>query len=58
MIKSVIEQEDKYKPLSDQKISEYLKSEYNIVLSRRTVAKYREELSILSSSKRKEIKVN
>ncbi len=58
LIKSVVEQENKYKPLSDQEISEYLKTEYNIALSRRTVAKYREELSILSSSKRKEIKVD
>lgn len=44
--------EDKKKPLSDQKIVERLKKE-NIDISRRTVAKYREELGIPASSKRK-----
>lgn len=51
-IKSLIEAEDKRKPLSDQGICDILNNmEYNI--SRRTVAKYREELGIKSSSKRK-----
>ena len=48
----VIKEEDKRKPLSDQAISEILK-EKGMVISRRTVAKYREELGIKSSSKRK-----
>lgn len=49
----LIGQENKEKPLSDQKIVQILKSE-NIELSRRTVAKYREKLNIPSSSKRKQ----
>ncbi|MEG0942258.1 MAG: RNA polymerase factor sigma-54 [Angelakisella sp.] len=47
----LIAAEDKKKPLSDQKICEELKK-YNITLSRRAVAKYREELSIPNSSLR------
>lgn len=57
LMKEMIEKEDKYKPLSDQKIANYLKGEKSITLSRRTVAKYREEMMILSSSKRKEVDV-
>lgn len=53
-IKSYIDDENKNKPLSDQIISELLKQEF-IEISRRTVAKYREELGIKSSSKRKRI---
>ncbi|KAB7704208.1 RNA polymerase factor sigma-54 [Bacillus aerolatus] len=44
--------EDKKKPLSDQEISNRLKEE-GWQVSRRTVAKYRDQLSIPSSSKRK-----
>lgn len=51
-IEEIVASEDKSKPLSDQVISEMLiKEDMNI--SRRTVAKYREELNIKSSSKRK-----
>lgn len=53
-IKKIISQENPKKPLSDQKIAEMLKEE-NIDIARRTVAKYRESLGILSSSQRKEI---
>ena len=53
-IKEMIDAEDKKKPLSDQIICDELnKKKLNI--SRRTVAKYREELGIRSSSKRKRI---
>lgn len=52
-IQEMIEQEDKKKPISDQKISELLK-EKNLDVARRTVAKYREALLIQPSSKRKE----
>lgn len=48
----IIENENKQKPLSDQKIVEVLTGE-GFPISRRTVAKYREELGIASSSKRK-----
>jgi RNA polymerase sigma-54 factor len=52
-ITALIEQENKQKPLSDQEIVEQLKSREGMVLSRRTVAKYRDQLGIPSSSKRK-----
>ncbi|MDK0931570.1 RNA polymerase factor sigma-54 [Clostridium perfringens] len=51
-LEEVIKEEDKGKPLSDQAISGILK-EKGMAISRRTVAKYREELGIKSSSKRK-----
>ncbi|WP_343346872.1 RNA polymerase factor sigma-54 [Terrisporobacter petrolearius] len=52
MIKEFINKENKLKPLSDDKICKLLKDE-GITVARRTVAKYREEMNILSSSKRK-----
>jgi len=51
-IKSIISGEDPKAPLSDQRIVEIL-GEDDIKIARRTVAKYREMLGILSSSKRK-----
>ncbi|NOU57242.1 RNA polymerase factor sigma-54 [Brevibacillus borstelensis] len=51
-IKALIEQEDRKQPLSDQKLAEMLLQE-GIEISRRTVAKYREEMLIPSSAKRK-----
>ncbi|MEC0236907.1 RNA polymerase factor sigma-54 [Paenibacillus kribbensis] len=51
-IKQLIDGEDKQKPFSDQAITELLAKE-GLELSRRTVAKYREELGYLSSSRRK-----
>ncbi len=53
MIKEFISEENKLKPLSDDKICKLLKDE-GITVARRTVAKYREEMDILSSSKRKQ----
>ncbi|HSH35786.1 RNA polymerase factor sigma-54 [Schnuerera sp.] len=52
MIKDIIEEENSKKPYSDQKISVILKNK-GISISRRTVAKYRDELEIPSSSMRK-----
>lgn len=52
LLQELIEHEEKVKPLSDQKIAEQL-NERGIVISRRTVAKYRDELRIPSSTKRK-----
>ncbi|WP_409290315.1 RNA polymerase factor sigma-54 [Peribacillus sp. SCS-37] len=49
----LIESEEKTRPLSDQDLSDILKKEKGILLSRRTVAKYRDLLNIPSSSKRK-----
>jgi RNA polymerase sigma-54 factor len=51
-IKEMIGNEDPKRPLSDQKISEIL-STRDIVVARRTVAKYREMMGIAPSSKRK-----
>ena len=53
MIKEFIDKEDKLKPLSDNKICKLL-AQKGIIVARRTVAKYREEMNILSSSKRKQ----
>lgn len=52
-IREWIEEEDKCKPLSDQKITDRFQSEQGIKVSRRAVAKYRDELKIPASSKRK-----
>ena len=48
----LIDGEDKAKPLSDQQLSEHMARE-GCPISRRTVAKYREELGIPSASGRK-----
>jgi RNA polymerase sigma-54 factor len=53
-IKQLISAEDPKHPLSDQKIVEMLRDQ-TIDIARRTVAKYREQLGILSSSKRKQL---
>jgi len=51
-IKQIVAAEPGDKPYSDQKIVEVLRSQ-NVDIARRTVAKYREVLGILPSSKRK-----
>lgn len=53
MIQDTIKSEDKTNPLSDNQISKILNNR-GINIARRTISKYREELGILSSSKRKE----
>lgn len=57
LLQSFVAEENKFKPYSDQKIADYLKTEKGISISRRTISKYREELNIPSSSRRKEIQV-
>jgi RNA polymerase sigma-54 factor len=52
-IKKLIGDEDKNKPLSDQQIVKLLEQQDGIRIARRTVAKYREMLGILSSAKRR-----
>lgn len=52
VIKSMIDTENKSKPLSDESIRKNLQL-MGISIKRRTVQKYREELNILSSVKRK-----
>ena len=51
-IKKIIGEEDTHEPFSDQRIVEVL-AQQDIVIARRTVAKYREMLGILSSAQRK-----
>jgi RNA polymerase sigma-54 factor len=53
-IKNLVGDEDAKNPLSDQKIVELLKKD-GIQIARRTVAKYRDMLRILPSSKRKKL---
>lgn len=53
-IKGLISQENPKKPLSDQEIVKLLK-DGNVDIARRTVAKYREMLGILPSSKRRQL---
>ena len=53
-IRQIIASEDPKKPYSDDKISKLLK-ESQINIARRTVAKYREMLKVLSSNKRKQV---
>ena len=51
-IQQIIKQEDDRKPLSDSKLLTILQEE-GLVLARRTIAKYREELRIPGSTQRK-----
>ncbi|NLN63569.1 MAG: RNA polymerase factor sigma-54 [Myxococcales bacterium] len=51
-IKEYIDDEDPKQPYSDQRLVEML-HEKGIIIARRTVAKYREAMGILSSTKRK-----
>jgi len=53
-VKGIVSAENTSHPYSDQKIVELLLKE-NINIARRTVAKYREMLGILPSSKRKKV---
>lgn len=51
-MKDMIAKEDKHKPLSDQQMADLLNSE-DIIVSRRAIAKYRDQLQIPAASKRK-----
>lgn len=54
LIKKLIAEENKKKPLSDNKIAQLI-AKQGIQVARRTVAKYREEMSISPSNERKMI---
>ena len=54
-IKKMIDAENKKSPLSDQSIVKCLAEQHGIKIARRTVAKYREMLGLLASSKRKRL---
>ena len=53
-IRKIVETESQQKPYSDSGIANILKA-HGINIARRTIAKYREELGIVSSSERKKI---
>ena len=53
MIRKMIDEENPAKPLSDSKISDKLE-ENGIHIKRRTVTKYRNDMNILSSTKRRQ----
>ena len=52
MVKRIVSEENPKKPMSDQEIAEKL-GQMNVDIARRTVAKYRESLGILPSSRRR-----
>ncbi len=52
MIRKMVDQEDQNHPLKDQEIVTRLRAQ-NVLLARRTVAKYRTELNISSASRRR-----
>lgn len=54
-IRRIVSSEDPRKPFSDQKISDQLVNRSGIEIARRTIAKYRELMGILPSSKRKQL---
>lgn len=54
-IKEVIKNEDRKKPLSDNKILQKVEEKFGIKLGRRTVTKYRMQANIASSSERKKL---
>lgn len=53
LMRQLVSSEDKRKPLSDQKLCELMAAK-GCVLSRRTVAKYRDEMGIASTTGRKQ----
>ncbi|MBD7986060.1 RNA polymerase factor sigma-54 [Sporosarcina sp. Sa2YVA2] len=55
ILETIIEKENKIKPLSDQQISNWFSNEKGITIARRTISKYRDELNIPPASQRKEI---
>ena len=54
-IKRLIKNEDRNKPLSDDKLTELINKKYNLNLVRRTISKYRDSLNIPTSRERKKL---
>jgi len=54
-LEEIIDSEDKTKPFGDSELTDILKSE-GIIIARRTVSKYREELNYQTARLRKELK--
>ncbi len=57
-IEEMIRGENKERPLSDEELCEFVKQEFSIELSRRSVTKYRESLNIMTSRERKRYYLN
>ena len=55
LVKNLIKNENRAKPLSDEAILAKIEDEFNIKLVRRTITKYRKALNIASSSERKKL---
>ena len=53
LVRQLLTVEDSGRPMSDQKVVEILRTQHSIDIARRTVAKYRGQLKIPSSSRRK-----
>ncbi|HOQ29591.1 MAG TPA: RNA polymerase sigma-54 factor, partial [Armatimonadota bacterium] len=53
LIREIIDSEDPHNPYSDQAIADLLVKRYRVEIARRTVEKYRDEMKILSSRKRR-----
>ncbi len=53
LVKKIIDEEDKHKPLSDQGISDKL-LEHGVKVARRTVTKYRQAMDIADTTKRRQ----
>jgi len=54
LLKQLIENENRKKPVRDDSLVELLKQQHDVELSRRTIAKYRAELGIPTASLRDE----
>ena len=54
-VSNLIKNENRQKPLSDNRILELIEEKFNIKIVRRTITKYRAQLNIASSSERKRL---
>jgi len=54
-IKEIIKNEDRKKPISDNKILQLIEKKFGIKIVRRTITKYRKQLGIAGSSERKKL---
>ncbi|WP_297812625.1 RNA polymerase factor sigma-54 [uncultured Helicobacter sp.] len=54
-VSDLIKNENKQKPLSDNRILELIEEKFNLKMVRRTITKYRAQLNIASSSERKKL---
>ena len=52
-LKTLIKNEDKNNPLNDERLTELIKTKFQIQIVRRTISKYRESLNISTSRQRK-----